>query len=37
MELQVDKDICQTDEVRLFYKDLIADLEVGKYNRVDYK
>ncbi|GAA5810356.1 hypothetical protein MFLAVUS_003777 [Mucor flavus] len=30
---QVDKDLCQTDEVRLFYKNTLSDIETGRYTR----
>ncbi|OBZ90194.1 Phosphatidylglycerophosphatase and protein-tyrosine phosphatase 1 [Choanephora cucurbitarum] len=31
---QVDKDLCQTDQVRLFYKNILSDIESGKLDRV---
>ncbi|GAA5804283.1 hypothetical protein HPULCUR_009770 [Helicostylum pulchrum] len=30
---QVDKDLCQTNEVRLFYKNILSDIETGRYTR----
>lgn len=31
--LKVDKDLVQSDEIRLYYKDLISELEAGRYTR----
>ncbi|KAF7731797.1 hypothetical protein EC973_008312 [Apophysomyces ossiformis] len=33
---QVDKELFQTEEVRMFYKGLIADAESGKITRIPY-
>lgn len=33
---QVDQDLCQTDELRLFYKEVLADVEAGRYERQVY-
>lgn len=30
---KADKDLVQSDEIRLFYKDLLTDLEAGRYSR----
>ncbi|KAI8885545.1 phosphatases II, partial [Backusella circina FSU 941] len=34
--VQVDKNICQTEEVRLFYKELLSDMEAGRFQRVEF-